>query len=408
MRPARASMLATMIAVGGPGLLVMLADTDAGNVVTAAEAGARWGYRLAPLPLLLIPALAMVQELAVRIGLFSGRGFGELIRERFSPFWRWAAAVALIVATLSSLVTELAGIAGVGELYNAPRALVLPLAALTLILVALTGEYRRVERVALAFGLFELSFFIVAWRAHPSGEEMLRHIADQKWADFSYLFLVAGLIGATFNPWMIFYQASALAEKRLSPVHHGAARRETIFGAALTQALTAAVLVAVAALRNGGGGASLGSIGEISRALTPLLGETIGRAAFGAGVAGAAMAAAIVSSLACAWGLGEIFGLPRPLERGARHRLTLVGGYSLWVIAGAALVLLAPDLIWLAVGMQALNALLLPMIGAMLAIVAATALPPAVRLRGWYLWVTAATIGLVALAGLAGALAGLL
>jgi Mn2+/Fe2+ NRAMP family transporter len=404
----RAPLFAMAIAVGGPGLLVMLADTDAGNIVAAAEAGARWGYRLLPLPLLLIPALAMVQELAVRIGLFSGGGFGDLIRSRFARPWRWTAAAALIVATLGSLVTELAGIAGVGELYGAPRAFVLPLAGVALVLVALTGQYRRVERIALIFGLFELSFIVVACSAHPAGAEIVRHLADQRLTDFNYLFLAASLIGATFNPWMIFYQASALAEKRLSPLHYGAARRETIFGAALTQLLTAAVLLAVAALHKDGAGAPLENVGQISEALTPLLGQTTGRAIFGAGVVGASMAAAIVSSLACAWGLGEIFASRESSGRVSARRFDFIGGYAICVIASAMLALFAPDLVSLLVGAQVLNAALLPIVGAMLVTLAATALPESVRLRGWRLGATAAMIGLVAIAGLAGCFAGLL
>ncbi|WP_210254823.1 NRAMP family divalent metal transporter [Methylocapsa sp. S129] len=386
----------------------MLADTDAGNIVTAAESGARWGYRLAPLLLLLVPVLIVVQDLAVRIGLFRQCGFGELVRERFGRVGAFVAAAALVVATLGSLVTELTGIAGVGELYGASRWLVLPLASLTLILVALTGEYRRVERVALLFGLFELSFLVVAWRSHPSGGEIIRDIADQKLTDFSYLYLGAGLIGATFNPWMIFYQASAVVEKRLSPSDYRAARWDTAVGAVLTQLVTASVLVAIAALKRGGTGASLNDIGEISQVLTPFLGEATGRIVFSAGVVGAAMAAAIVSSLACAWGLGEIFGLRRSLEREARHRLGFLSGYAFWVVGSAILVLFVPDLIWLSIGMQVLNTVLLPVVVALLVILAATALPESARLRGWRLWVTAGVVGLVAIAGVAGAFAGLL
>jgi Mn2+/Fe2+ NRAMP family transporter len=407
-RFARGSVFATIAAVWGPGLLVMLADTDAGNIVTAAEAGARWGYRLFPLLVLLIPVLIIVQDLALRIGLFRKCGFGELVRERFGRAGGIVAATALVAATLGSLVTEFTGIAGVGELYGASRWLILPLASVTLILVVLTGEYRRVERIALLFGLFEVSFFVVAWQAHPSGGAIIRDIADQKLHDLGYLYLGAGLIGATFNPWMIFYQASAVAEKRLSPSDYGAARWDTVFGAVLTQLVTASVLVAIAALRRGGTGASLESIGEISQALTPLLGEATGRIVFSAGVVGAAMGAAIVSSLACAWGLGEIFGLRRSLEHEARRRLGFFSGYTAWILGSAALVLFAPDLVRLSIGMQVLNAVLLPVVVTFLVILAATALPENARLRGWRLRLTAGVVGAVAVAGLAGALAGFL
>jgi Mn2+/Fe2+ NRAMP family transporter len=304
-------------------------------------------------------------------------------------------------------VTEFTGIAGVGELYGVSRWIILPMASVTLIMVAFTGQYRRVERIALLFGLFEIAFLFVAWKSHPSGEEMMRDIADQKLRDWGYLYLVAGLIGATFNPWMIFYQASAISEKRLAPSDYSAASWETVFGAILTQLLSAAVLVAVAALKSGVTGQSLGSIGQISQALTPLLGETTSRLVFSAGVIGAAMAAAIVCSLACAWGLGEIFGLRHSLEREARERLGILFVYSAWVVGSAALVLFVTDLVWLSIGMQVLNAILLPVVVSLLVIIAATILPEGARIRGLRLWFTGGLVGLVAVAGLIGAVAGL-
>src|SRR5271165_6983822 len=116
-------------AVWGPGLLVMLADTDAGNVVTAAQAGAQWGYRLLPLVLMLIPMLYLVQELTVRLGVHTGRGHAELIRERYGFGWALVAVGGLAAAAIGSLVTEFTGVAGVGEMFGLPRELTLPMAA---------------------------------------------------------------------------------------------------------------------------------------------------------------------------------------------------------------------------------------------------------------------------------------
>jgi len=404
----RMSALTAVFAVWGPGLLVMLADTDAGNVVTAAESGMRWGYRLLPLILLLIPLLYMVQELAVRLGLFGGCGFAGLVRQHFGAAWAWLAVAALGVATLGSLVTELTGIAGVGDLYGAPRWLVLPLAATCLLLVVLTGEHRRVERIAIAIGLFEVSFFLVAWAADPQPAAILRDVADQRLADPNYLYLGAALIGATFNPWMVFYQASALAEKKLGAAHYAAARTDTAVGAVLTQLVTAAVLVAAAATIGGGRTqSSLESVGQISEALTPLLGGTIGRVVFGVGVVGAAMVAAIVCSLAFVWSVGEAAGLRRPAGHRVVHGWWFHAGAVACVGGSAVVVLRVNDLVWLSVATQVLNALLLPLVVAMLVVLAATALPPAVRLRGAYLWLVAGTAALVSAAGLIGAMAGL-
>src|SRR5580704_16522168 len=116
----------------------MLADTDAGNVVTAAQAGAQWRYRLLPLLLLLMPMLYMVQELTVRLGIYTGRGHGELIRERFGIGWAWLSTTGLAAAVIGSLITEFTGVAGIGELYGLSREFTLPLAAATLLAIVAT------------------------------------------------------------------------------------------------------------------------------------------------------------------------------------------------------------------------------------------------------------------------------
>ena len=195
----------------------MLADTDAGNVVTAAQSGARWGYRLLPLVLLLIPMLYMVQELTVRLGLYTGRGHGELIRARFGLGWALLSTLGLAGAVIGSLITEFTGVAGVGELFGLSRAFTLPLAAATLLIIVASGSYKRVERAALIIGLFELAFFVVAWAAHPGLKALARDAIDLPIRNRDFLFMVAAIIGATFNPWMIFYQQSATVDKKLRP-----------------------------------------------------------------------------------------------------------------------------------------------------------------------------------------------
>jgi len=162
--PGAASFI-RVAAVWGPGLLVMLADTDAGNVVTAAQAGAQWGYRLLPLVLALIPMLYLVQELTVRLGVHTGRGHAELICERYGLGWAVLAVVGLAAAAIGSLITEFTGVAGIGEMFGVSRSLTLPAAAAVLLVIVGTGSYRRVERAALMIGLFELAFFVVAWAA---------------------------------------------------------------------------------------------------------------------------------------------------------------------------------------------------------------------------------------------------
>jgi Mn2+/Fe2+ NRAMP family transporter len=389
-------------AVFGPGLVVMLADTDVGSVITAAQSGVSWGYRLLLLQLLLIPVLFVVQDLAVRLGIFTGRGHGELIRDTLGAGWAWLSAAALGIAGVGALLTEFSGVAGVGALYGVPRLVSLPLAAAVLLAVVLSGSSRRAELVALVLGLFEFSFFAVAWAAHPEAAAVARGAVDIPWTDPDYAYLAAANIGSVVLPWMIFYQQSAVAEQRLRPEDYAAARLDTGIGAVVTQLVMAAVLVACAAtIGRDRPGAALTSVGEISQALTPFLGEGFGRLVFGVGVLGAAFVAAIVSSQALAWGIGEVSGYRHRLEH-RPLRVRWFAGLYVAAIAGVALLVAAwPDLIALNIGVQVMNALLLPLVLGVLLTLTARALPPAMRPGAVYRLMLVGIAGLGAIGGLA-------
>jgi Mn2+/Fe2+ NRAMP family transporter len=276
-----------------------------------------------------------------------------------------------------------------------------------LLAVVGTGSYRRVERIALIVGLFEIVFFAVAWAAHPSLAVIAKDALDLPIGDAGFLFLAAAIIGATFNPWMIFYQQSATVDKQLQPDDIRHARWDTGVGAILTQSLTGAVLVAAAAtLGKGNTSASLASVGEISSAITPFLGEGMGRLVFSVGVLGASLVAAIVSSLALAWGAGEVAGYRRALEYRPFQARWFYGVYAASVIGSAALVWLVPDLVWLTIAAQVLNAFLMPLVIGLLLALAVTALPESLRLRGWYLWLTIGVSAAVSAVGVVGGVAG--
>ncbi len=385
----------------------MLADTDVGSVITAGQSGVQWGYRLLLLQFVLMPILYMVQELTVRLGIFSGRGHGELIRDTFGRFWAWVSVAGLGVATLGALLTEMSGVAGVGELYGVPRSVSLALAAVCLLTVVTTGSYRRVERVAIALGLFELAFFGVAWEAGPKLPAMLAGAVQIPIGNVDYLYLAAANIGAVIMPWMIFYQQSAIADKRLRPEHLTLARIDTAIGAVVTQLVMAAVLVATAATigaRNGH--ASLDTVGQMSGALTPFLGVQTGHLVFGLGVLGAGMVAAIVCSLALAWGVGEVTGYRHSLEHRPTEARWFYGIYALAVIAGSVLVGFWPNLVSLNIDVQIMNALLLPLVLGFLIALARWALPPSHRLKGAYLWLVIAVASVTTAFGVFGGLQG--
>ena len=394
-------------AIFGPGLVVMLADTDVGSIITAAQSGAQWGYRLLLLQVVLMPILFMVQEMTVRLGLHTGRGHGELIADTFGRFWAWVSVAGLAVAVFGALITELSGVAGIGELYGVPRGLSLGLATVALLAVVLTGSYRRVERIAIALGLFELAFFAVAWMAQPGLAEMAQGAVTIPYANKEYVYLAAANIGAVIMPWMVFYQQSAIADKGLDPSHLRAARWDTAIGAVITQLVMAAVLVATAAtIGKANPEASLTTVGELSEALTPYLGGGLGRAVFSAGVLGAGMVAAIVATLALAWGVGEVTGYQRSLNLRPPQARAFYGLYAAAVAGCAALVWVWPNLVSLNVGVQIMNALLLPLVLGFLIALSVKALPPAVRLRGWYRWVVTVVVGLTTALGVFGGFSG--
>jgi Mn2+/Fe2+ NRAMP family transporter len=395
------------LALWGPGLLVMLADCDAGNVVTAAQAGAQWGLQLLVVLLVLIPLLYMVQELTVRLGIFAGCGHGELIRSNFGPVWAWISAAGLVIAVLGSLVTEFTGVAGIGEMYGVSRSLTLPLAVFALIAVVLTGSHKRVDKAAILIGAFELTFFVVAWKAHPDIRNAFQQIKSLPFGNRQFGYMAAALIGATFNPWMVFYQQAAVADKKLTAQDYGAARAETALGAVLTQLLTAAVLVAAAATLSGDGKPhALESVGEISDALATVVGPHAGRFLFSAGVLGASMVAAIVCSLSLAWGLGEVAGYKRSLEDRPTGAPWFYGVYIVSVAGSAYLVWLAPNLVSLNVAAQVVNALMLPLVVGLLIALSVTSLSGQHRPRGLYLWLVSGVAALVSVAAIVGAVSG--
>jgi len=397
------------LAVFGPGLVVMLADTDVGSVITAGQSGVEWGYRLLALQLVLVPILFIAQELTVRLGIFTGCGHGELIRNTFGKTWAWVSAMGLGIAATGALLTEFSGVVGVGELYGLPRFVSLTIVVLALLAVVATGSYRRVERMAIGVGLFELAFFFVAWSAHPSVAAILTEAADIPLHDRDFQYLAAANIGSVIMPWMLFYQQSAIADKRLKPEHLAAARWDTAAGALLTQSIMAAVLIACAATIGAGQpDASLASVGHMARALTPSLGQTMGNLIFGLGVLGAGIVAAIVVSLAFAWGLGEAAGYRRALEHHPLQARWFYGVYAVCVIGGAVLVGVWPDLVSLSVAVQVMNALMLPMVLGFLVTLSIRTLPAAHRLRGWYLWVVVAVATVTCALGVFGAVSGML
>ena len=404
----RAPAPGKLLVVLGTGIVVMLADTDAGSIITAAQSGAQWGYRLLLLQLLLIPVLYLVQELTLRLGLVTGCGHGELILKRFGRGWAWLSVSTLVVACIGALVSELSGLAGVGLLFGVPAWVTMMAVVGGLITIVWTASYRSVERTAIVFGAFELAFLWIAWRAGPDGREMLSGLVHAPLGDPAYLYLVTANIGAVIMPWMVFYQQSAVVEKRLDPGWLKVARWETAAGAALTQLVMIGVLVATAAtIGRANPHAPLDTVQQISETLIPFLGPQLGRAVFALSLSGAALVATIVVSLTAAWGVGEVAGYRRSLADHPREAPWFYGLFTACLVFGGVLVASGANLVALSVGVQVLNAALLPIVLGFLFALAARALPEPYRLKGRRAVLVGVTMALTAGLGVYAAVAGI-
>jgi Mn2+/Fe2+ NRAMP family transporter len=387
----------------------MLADTDAGSVITAAESGAQWGYRLLLLQAVLIPILYIVQELTVRLGIVTGQGHGLGIKKHFGAVWAWISVSTLLVACAGALVTELSGIASVGALVGIPAWLTMVAVVFGLVTMTLLGSYATVERIALIVGLFELIFLAVAWRARPDFAAMAAGAISMPYADPRYLYLAAANVGAVIMPWMVFYQQSSVAEKGLAVGDLRAARIDTAIGAIVTQVIMAAVLIATAAtIGREGSGRSLDSVQQIAQAITPFLGQRVGTLMFAMGMLGASLVATIVVTLTASRTLGEVLEFKHSLHHSPKDAPAFYGVYASVLVLGGLLVASGIDLVRLSVAVQVMNALLLPIVLGFLFMLARRALPTPYRLSGWYAWVAGVTITVTAgfglYAGLWGAL----
>jgi Mn2+/Fe2+ NRAMP family transporter len=316
-----------------------------------------------------------------------------LIREHFGFGWALISVITLFVASIGALVTEFAGVAGVGEMFNIPPWISVPVVTLLLIAIGLSGSYKRVERIGLAIGVLELMFIPAALLAHPDLSQMAHGMIHIPLTQGNYLFLLAANVGAVIMPWMVFYQQGAVIDKQLNgPKDLKIARSDTWTGAILTQVIMIAVVVAMAAtIGRTNPGASLNTIQDIAAALAPVTGSQAAIILCGMGMLGAGLLASLVVSLAGAWGIGEAFNMKHSLNLPFQKAKGFYTIYTLAHIGGAALIFSGIPLIQLTINIEVMNALLLPIVLGFLVALERVALPPEYRLQGlhkWLAWIT--------------------
>jgi Mn2+/Fe2+ NRAMP family transporter len=350
----------------GPGILAMLGENDGPSMISYATTGATYGLGLF-LPFILVTfAMAIVcQEMAMRVGAVTHRGYGQLVLERFGPLWGWFSAGDLILTNLVTLIAEFVAIR-IGLSYFHLGAGVA--AALGVVLVAFTlsgGRYWRWERVVLGMALFNGLFLVAAVLVKPDwgsvGHALVTGSPFPGGSLNTLLLLVASTIGATVTPWMIFFQQSASADKGLTPrdLRHG--RYDTITGGILAALFGCGALIAGAALFGHGGSSIQGLSGAgFPGALKPVSGNAVATV-FALGLIEAGAVALLTISASTGYAVGECIGVPHSFNNSPR-KAALFYGCNIGAALIAAVIILIPGapLLSIALNANVLATVLLP------------------------------------------------
>jgi NRAMP (natural resistance-associated macrophage protein)-like metal ion transporter len=367
-RPRRARRLRRYLLVLGPGLIAANAGNDAGGIVTYASAGAQFRYRVLFLMVLITLALVIVQEMAARLGAYTGQGLMSLIREEFSLRVATFAVVCLIVANVGLVVAEFAGIAAAMELFGVSRYISVPVAAVVIWGSVMFGTYRYAERVFLLLSLVFFAYPVAALLAHPDWHQVVsQSFLPHFTATRAFLLLAVALVGTTITPYMQLYQAAAVADKGIGPDEYKIERVDTIAGSVFSNVIAAAIIVATGAAIGGSG--PLTSAKQAARALKPVAGAAAEKL-FGIGLLGASALAAAVVPLSTAYALAEAIGTERSVSRKFSEAKLFLGLFTGQVALGAFLALKPGNLVNLLIGTQVLNGLITPIVLAFILILA--------------------------------------
>jgi Mn2+/Fe2+ NRAMP family transporter len=349
--------------VMGPGLIVMQADTEAGSITTAAVAGAQYGFELVGLLLVLALPLYLIQEMTARLGSVTGKGHAYLIRQKYGLKWAWVSLGVLFVCNVAALVTEFAGIMSAGNMAHISPVVSVVVSAALLLTVVMTGKYQTAEYIALAFCLTDLLFIPAAFMAHPNWGQVFHNSFTIHPQSFNkdYLLVVIGLIGAVIMPWMIYYQQSAVVDKKLTTKDLGFERWDTAIGAVLTEVIMAFIVISTGATLFVNH-VSIDDASQAAQALIPLAGQYAGLL-FAVGLVSASFLGAFVVALSTAWAFGETFGWAHSLNHRPREAKLFYSFYAAGVLI-AAIIVLVPNipLVSITVLVEVGNALLLPIV----------------------------------------------
>lgn len=361
-RTLRTRML-TLLAIVGPGLIVMVGDNDAGGMATYAQAGQNYGYSLLWVLLLLIPVLIVNQEMVVRLGAVTGIGHARLINERFGRGWGWFSVGDLFILNFLTIVTEFIGISLAANYIGVSKYIVVPIAAIALVAIMASGSFRRWERAMFVFIAITLLQIPMVLMSHPHWVHAARDfVVPGVQGGFSSdaVLLIIAIVGTTVAPWQLFFQQSNIVDKRITPRFIGYERADTTLGAfVVVIGATAILMTADYAARSTGAVGKFIDAGDIAHLLGRVDG-TLG-SIFAIVLLDASIIGASAVTLATSYAFGDVFGLKHSLHRGFSDAKQFYVSYIVMVAAAAAIVLIpGAPLGLITTAVQALAGLLLP------------------------------------------------
>src|ERR1700722_6304897 len=356
----------TLLAVVGPGLIVMVGDNDAGAFSTYGQAGQVYGTKLLWTLLLLIPVLYVNQEMVLRLGAVTGVGHARLILSRFGKFWGTFEVIDLFLLNALTIVTEFIGITLAAGYLGVPKVLAVVLAAGIIISTAFTGSFRAFERIAMFFCIGSLLLVPLYPMAHPSASSMVTGFTTPGLPGgaatggmAAVMLLVIGIVGRTLAPWQLFFQQSYVIDKRITPRFMKYEKADLWIGIVIV-VVGAAALMGTTAVAFAHSGAQFTDSAGLARGIAGYAGHVAG-ALFAVALLDAAVIGAFAVSLSSAYAIGDVLGMKHSLHRGVGQAK---GFYALYaaLICGAAVIVLLPGspLGLITEGVQVLAGVLLP------------------------------------------------
>ena len=355
------------LAVLGPGFITANIDNDSGGILTYSQAGAQYGYSLLWMIIPITLALIVVQEMCARMGVVTGKGLSDLVREEFGLRLTFVLMILLVFVNYTNVVTEFIGIAGSLHLFHVTRYISVPFCAVLVWYMVVRGNYKSTEKIFIVASLVYIAYIFAGVLSQPSWHTAL--VATVKlpgrtvWRDKAYLYMAIGVVGTTIAPWMQFYLQSSVVEKGIRVKDYAASRLDVVVGSFFTDIVAWFIIVACAATLFVHGMGAIQVAADAAEAMRPLAGD-YAFILFAFGLFNASLFAASILPISTAYTVCEGMGFESGVDKSFKEAPFFYWLYTLLIAGGAITVLILPDaqLINFAILSQVLNGVLLPVV----------------------------------------------